>query len=102
MTADAAQDLEDIYDYVAVHDTPSKANYVLERIERVVESHSAFPERGSFPKQLLSLGIREYRQTFFSPYRVIYRILDKRVYVYLIVDGRRDMQTVLVKRLFNA
>jgi len=68
----------------------------------VVATLAAFPERGSFPKELLALGIREYRETYFKPYRVIYRIAGKRVYVYLVADGRRDMQTMLARRLLGA
>ena len=101
LTEDAARDLEEIFDYIAEHDDPAKANYVLDRIEEAVESLATFPERGSHPKELLSLGIREYRQTFLKPYRVIYRIVRQRVYVYLIVDGRRDMQTLLARRLLE-
>ncbi len=59
---------------------------------------SSFPERGSHPKELPALGIREYRQTCFKPYRMVYRLVEKRVYVYLIADGRRDMQTLLARR----
>jgi toxin ParE1/3/4 len=66
-----------------------------------VESLSRFPERGSHPKELLSLGIKEYRQTFFKPYRLVYRITDRKVIIYLIVDGRRDMQAVLARRLLG-
>jgi toxin ParE1/3/4 len=58
-------------------------------------------ERGSYPKELVSLGIKEYRQTFFKPYRVIYRVADNKVIIYLIVDGRRDMQAVLARRLLG-
>ena len=46
--------------------------------------------------------MREYREIFFKPYRIIYRIQAKRVYVYLIVDGRRDMRTLLSRRLLDA
>jgi toxin ParE1/3/4 len=68
----------------------------------VVESLATLPERGSHPKELLALGVRDYRQTFFKPYRVIYRVVGQRVYVYLIADGRRDMQTLLARRLLGA
>jgi len=102
LTEDAARDLEEIFDYIAEHDDPSKADHVLDRIEEVVASLATFPERGSHPKELLSLGIRDYRQTFFKPYRVIYRVVEQRVYVYLIVDGRRDMPTLLARRLLGA
>ena len=102
LTADAERDLDELYEYISEHDTHRNAVHVLDRIERAVESLSAFPERGSHPKELLTLGIRDYRQTFFKPYRMIYRIVEQRVYVYLIVDGRRDMQALLARRLLGA
>ena len=68
----------------------------------VVEDLAQFPERGSYPKELVTLGIKDYRQTAFKPYRVIYRVLGSQVVVYLIVDGRRDMQSVLARRLLGA
>ena len=102
LTRDAAGDLEELYDYIAEHDAPSKADYVLDRIQKVIDTLATLPERGSYPKELLALGIREYRQTFFKPYRVIYRIIGQRVYVYLIADRRRDMQALLERRLLGA
>lgn len=99
LTEDAANDLGEIYSYIAKHDSPQKAEYVLDQIEKRFISLNELPECGVYPKELLSLGIREYREIFFKPYRIIYRILNKTVYVYLIVDGRRDMQTLLQQRL---
>ena len=101
LTGDAVGDLEEIFEYIAEHDDPSRAAHVLDRIEGVLQSLATFPERGSHPKELLQLGIREYRQTLFKPYRVIYRVVGQRVYVYLIVDGRRDLQTLLARRLLE-
>ncbi len=102
LTNAAARDLYEIYNYIALHDSPQKADYVLERIGKVFSSLSEFPERGTYPKELLALGIREYREIFFKPYRIIYRVMDNIVYVLLIVDGRRDMQSLLQRRLLNA
>lgn len=102
LTADAERDLAELYDYIAEGDTPGNAAHVLERIEDALEKLSAFPERGAYPKELLALGIRDYRQTFFKPYRMIYRVIGQRVYVYVIADGRRDMQTLLTSCLFGA
>lgn len=102
LTAGAERDLESIYDYIAAFDTPASADYVLDRLIKVVESLARFPERGNYPKELLALGIREYRQALFKPYRVIYRVMAKRVYIYLIADGRRDMQSLLARRLLGA
>ncbi len=101
LTDDANRDLEDIYSYVAEHDAPGKAEDLLDRIEWVIESLSTHPDRGSYPKELSALGIREYRQRFYKPYRIIYRVIGKRVYIYLIADARRDFQTLLARRLLS-
>ncbi|MDO9264289.1 MAG: type II toxin-antitoxin system RelE/ParE family toxin [Desulfosalsimonadaceae bacterium] len=102
LTEDATRDLEDLYAYIAEHDSPNKAAYVLDQIEKRFISLSELPEGGVYPKELISLGIRDYREIFFKPYRIIYRIMDKRVYIYLIADGRRDMQTLLQQRLLRS
>ena len=102
LTAGAEQDLEGIHDYISTFDCMANANHVLDGLLNVVESLAEFPERGSYPKELVGLGIKEYRQTFFTPYRVIYRVTGDQVTIYLIADGRRDMQSVLSRRLLGA
>ena len=101
LTEGAERDLEGIHDYISEFDSVANANSVLDSVVGVMESLSRFPERGSYPKELVGLGIKEYRQTFFKPYRVIYRITGCQVIIYLIADGRRDMQTVLARRLLG-
>ena len=109
LTEDAQQDLQELYDYIAEHDAPAKADYVLNRIGQLLASLANMPQRGAWTKELLALGIREYRESYFKPYRVVYRVIDQviqnktrhMVYVYLIVDGRRDMQTLLQRRMLR-
>jgi toxin ParE1/3/4 len=101
LTEGAEQDLEAIHDDISEFDSVANANDVLDQLMDVVESLSKFPERGSYPKELVGLGIKEYRQTFFKPYRVIYRVTGRQVIIYLIADGRRDMQSVLARRLLG-
>lgn len=101
LTADASRDVEEIYQYIARHDAPEKAEQVLSKIESTIKNLSKYPGRGVYPKELLSLGIRDYREVFFKPYRLVYRVINDRVYVLLIADGRRDMQTLLQRRLLE-
>jgi toxin ParE1/3/4 len=102
LTQGAEQDLESIHDYISEFDSVANANHVLDRLMEVVEGLARFPERGSYPKELATLGIKEYRQASLKPYRVIYRVMDAQVVIYLIVDGRRDMQSMLARRLLGA
>ena len=102
LTQDANRDLEDLYAYVAEHDDAGKAEALLGRLDEMIESLSSHPDRGSYPKELSALGIREYRQVLYKPYRIIYSVSGKRVYIYLIADGRRDFQTLLAWRLLSS
>lgn len=102
LTAGAESDLETLHVFIAEHDAPSRADYVLDKLMEVAESLATFLECGSYPPELLALGIREYRQAFFKPYRVIYRVIGKQVIIYVITDGRRDMKSMLSRRLLGA
>jgi toxin ParE1/3/4 len=99
LTNDAAGDLEDLYIYLHSHAIDGRAEKVLDEIEKTFSHLSQFPERGAIPKELHHLGIREFREIHFKPYRIFYRIIDTTVFVMLITDGRRDMMKLLENRL---
>ena len=102
LTKDAERDLEAIYDYIAEHDSRASADHVLDRLVKATEALTTSPDRGAYVNELRSLGISEYRQVFFKPYRLIYRVHSKRVIIYVITDGRRDMGSLLTRRLLGA
>ena len=102
LTADAVRDLEDIHDDISLRHSSDDAVYVLERIERAFSSLAEHPHRGGYPKELLDVGIRECHEVFFKPYRIIYRVMASNVYVLVVADGRRDMQSLLQRRLLQA
>ena len=99
LTLDAARDLQELDEYLAQSDSDRKADYVLNKIEAVLQRLSGSPERGTRSRELLALGIGEYRQVYFKPYRIIYTVRLREVYVLLIADGRRDMESLLQRRL---
>jgi toxin ParE1/3/4 len=101
VTAAAARDIADIHAYVAKQDGDRRASQLLDRIEAVLGKLAKLPLRGNHPKELAALGIHDYRETRFKPYRVIYRVIEDSVYVLLVVDGGRDMQSLLARRLLE-
>lgn len=52
--------------------------------------------------KILALAIEDYRQTPVKARRVICRVPGRQIVIYRIVDGRRDMQSVLARRLLGA
>lgn len=101
-TRGAENDLEGLHRHLAEFGGPASADRLLDQLMTVVHGLELAPERGSYPKELLALGIKAYRQVPFKPWRMIYRIDRGAVYVVLIVDGRRDLQSVLAERLLGA
>ena len=101
MSEDAQRDIEDIYRYIASADAIEKAERVLQALEQICFALSEFPERGNVPKELHPLGMTEFREAHYKPYRVIYRISGQKVVIYCVVDGRRDMQSLLHRRLIR-
>jgi toxin ParE1/3/4 len=98
-TKSARQDLRDLHAYIAASDSLKNADYVAQEIVRAVLTLRDLPDRGANPPELLALGNRSYRQIFFKPYRILYRIRAKTVFVAVIADGRRDMTPLLLRRL---
>jgi toxin ParE1/3/4 len=101
-TPSARQDLRTIRAYIAQSDSPERADCVVAQIVHAALSLNENPLRGSYPPELLALGVRNYRQLHFKPFRILYRVLGQTVHISIIVDGRRDMQSLLAKRVTQA
>jgi toxin ParE1/3/4 len=95
----AARDLQDLSGYIAGARGAGEARQVLDRIEQALSRLGDSPNRGTYPKELLDLGNREYREIFFKPYRIVYWVTESEVHVLLITDGRRDLRSLLQRRL---
>ena len=97
----AKSDLREIFRYIEQHDSPESADKLLNSIEQTITSLTMMPERGHFPPELEQIGIREFREIHCKPYRIAYSIHQDTVSIHSILDGRRDMQTLLQQRLLR-
>jgi toxin ParE1/3/4 len=101
LTTGARLDLTDMHEFVGGQDGWPRADKLLDAIEGVLGKLGDFPERGEYPPELIALGIKQFRQVHHKPYRMIYQVTQNAVIVLLIADGRRDMQTLLQRRLLS-
>jgi toxin ParE1/3/4 len=101
LVEDAEKDLWEIYLYVAQNDSVEKADRLLHNLERAILKLETLPERGHFPPELERIGVREYREIFFKPYRIIYQVIRSEVLVHCVLDGRRDLQDLLQRRVLR-
>jgi len=97
----AVQDLIDIYRYVATYDSVEAADHLLDELESLCSKLSSSPKRGHIPPELERVAVTAYREVHFKPYRVVYEVIGKEVFVHCVLDGRRDMQSLLERRLLR-
>ncbi|NIS09859.1 MAG: type II toxin-antitoxin system RelE/ParE family toxin [Candidatus Dadabacteria bacterium] len=101
ITEDADQDLRGIYRYIARNDSKSKAKKLFGKIEETCLSLSSLPKRGHIPPELEKVAVFDYLEIHFKPYRIIYEISSNKVYIHCILDGRRELNQLLQKRLLR-
>lgn len=49
--------------------------------------------------ELLHTSISQYRELISAPWRIFYRVDNMQVLIMAVLDGRRDLQAVLLNRL---
>lgn len=96
----AVRDLEEIVSYVAAQ-SPAIARRLFRRIRKRADSLRTLPARGRIVPELGYFGIYAWREVVIAPYRLIYRIAEKKVFVLAFVDGRRDFEDFLLQRLLR-
>lgn len=99
ITKDAQADLEQIHDFLIRYQGLRYANDTLDELSQSIKTLTTLPDRGSHPRELLALGIVEFRQLIHQRFRIIYRVIDRQVVIQLIADGRQDMQSLLTRRV---
>ena len=101
LTKDAEDDIFEIYHYIFKNDSENNVNYVFNKIKETCLSLISVPDRGHNPPELKRIDVYNYKEIHFKPYRIIYQIIEQKVYIHSIFDGRRDLQEVLESRLFR-
>ena len=94
------RDLEELISYIAA-DSPLNAERILDKLEKRAQTLESTPVRGRVVPELAHFGIRNWRELIVKPYRIIYRIDEDTVNVLAMLDGRRDLQDLLLERLIR-
>jgi toxin ParE1/3/4 len=97
----AVRDIEEIVHYIKTHDSREAAAHVLDNLEQTISSLASLPNRGACVKELEALGIKNVREIHYKPYRIIYEAETDAVNVFCVADGRRDMVSLLEKRILG-
>lgn len=96
----AVRDLEELVSYIAA-DSPPNAERILDKLEKRARALGSAPARGRVVPELAHFGIRSWRELLVKPYRILYRIEADTVNILAVLDGRRDLQDLLLERLIR-
>ena len=96
-TQTAQQDLKRIIEYI---DAESKiqARKVYQAIKQEATNLLQMPLRGRIVPELRYYGILTYRELINPPWRIIYKTEKDRVWVLAVIDGRRNVEDILLDR----
>jgi toxin ParE1/3/4 len=96
----AERDLIDIAEYISA-ESPTTALKVFRNIRKKASNLYSFPERGRVVPELRDQGISQYRELIIPPWRILYRISEKSVYVLSVLDARQNIEDILLRRLIK-
>ena len=94
-------DLLEIYKYVFENDSEENADDLYENIYATCKRLERYAHRGHVPPELKELGVEEFLEIHYKPYRILYRVINNKVFIYCILDGQRDLQKLLQERLLR-
>jgi toxin ParE1/3/4 len=98
--APAREDLNEIIEYIS-QTNDVYAVKVLDKIELAVKNLDVFPKRGRIVPELEKYGYILYREIIVDYWRIMYRIENDIVYIMLVIDGRRNVEDIILKRIIT-
>lgn len=101
LLASAEQDLKDLRAYLLKNFSSDTwaSSYAL--IKHTIRQLQHFPQAGTIPDELEKLHLAQYRQALAGMNRIIYEVRQEVIYVHMNVDVRRDMKSLLTRRLLR-
>ncbi len=97
----AEEDLKEIYSYLINKFSKKEWHDAYKKIKHSILQLSSFPESGALFSEVQQLSLTQYRQVIAGMNRIIYEIRNNTVYIHIICDSRREMKTLLAKRLLQ-
>lgn len=101
LTSGAEGDLEHLFMDTLERAGEGSARGLLDELWKSIKSLRQNPLRRAVPSQLRALGVLEYRQMLSGPYRLLFKVEEQRVIIYLIAHEKRDFRSLLERRLLR-
>ena len=96
-TLSAQIDLEEIAEYIA-RDSRKIALEKVDQIRAEVTRLKKFAKQGRIIPELEQIGVLTYRELILHPWRIMYRPEKETIYIVAVIDGRRNVEDILLRR----
>lgn len=96
----AEDDLYEIIDYYKSINFDFAAK-LLVSIEEKIQKLKSFPEQGRVVPELEQQNIIDYRELIEGNYRIIYAIQEDTIIIHTIIDSRRNLEDLIIKKLMR-
>ena len=97
-TKTSKNDLERIIGYIAERDSVSTASKIYKKIKDCAGNIENYPKKGKIVPELSKHNIISYFEHIILPWRIVYRIENEIVYILAVIDGRRNIEDILMDR----
>ena len=97
----ANRDLDEIIEYIAEKESIDMALNILHKLKKNSDKLYKLPDRYRYVPELQKHNILTYREIIVAPWRIIYKIEQNIVWINTVIDGRRNIEDILLKKLLS-
>ncbi|EGW23801.1 type II toxin-antitoxin system RelE/ParE family toxin [Methylobacter tundripaludum] len=97
----AEHDLKELKSYIVKNFSIETWQSTYDKIKAVIRNLKTFPHAGSIPEEFEKLNLSQYRQVISGMNRIIYEVRQDTLYIHIITDARRDLKSLLTRRLLR-
>ncbi|MDE2056353.1 MAG: type II toxin-antitoxin system RelE/ParE family toxin [Betaproteobacteria bacterium] len=97
----AQQDMKELRAYILKNFSVDTWRTSYAKIKEAIRNLHSFPQAGSIPEEVEKLNLTQYKQVLSGMNRIIYEVRQEIIYIHIIADARRDMTTLLSRRLIR-
>lgn len=98
----AESDIKDLRRYLVKNFGTQAWQTSYGKLRDAIAAIASHPQSGSIPDELARLGVGRYRQVLSGMNRIVYELRGNTAYIHLVCDTRRDLQSMLTRRLLTA
>lgn len=97
----AEQDLKELRAYILFRFSQEQWLATYGRIKGTLTMLARHPQAGTIPEELAEFGTTQYRHIISDKNRIIYEIREHAIFIHIVVDARKDLQSFLARRVLR-